>query len=103
MPMQKKSFSISCPHCLQSFQLEASKPPHFCPLCGGQMKKDLSDQNPPPPKEPWLSNRYQLLENIGKGGMGEVFLAFDTLCGRRIALKKIRTDLLDHPRSDTAS
>lgn len=45
-----------------------------------------------------LSNRYQLLESIGKGGMGEVFLAFDTVCGRRIALKKIRSDLLDHPQ-----
>lgn len=29
--------------------------------------------------------------------MGEVFLAFDTVCGRRIALKKIRSDLLEHP------
>jgi serine/threonine-protein kinase len=45
-----------------------------------------------------LSNRYQLLESIGKGGMGEVLLAFDTVCGRRIALKKIRSDLLDHPQ-----
>lgn len=30
--------------------------------------------------------------------MGEVFLAFDTMCGRRIALKKIRSDLLEHPQ-----
>lgn len=30
--------------------------------------------------------------------MGEVFLAFDTACCRRIALKKIRSDLLDHPQ-----
>jgi len=29
--------------------------------------------------------------------MGEVFLVFDTFCGRKIALKKIRSDLLDHP------
>ncbi len=38
---------------------------------------------------------YQVLSSIGKGGMGEVFLAYDTLCGRRIALKRIRPDLLD--------
>lgn len=36
---------------------------------------------------------YQILSSIGKGGMGEVFLAYDTVCGRRIALKRIREDL----------
>jgi serine/threonine-protein kinase len=30
--------------------------------------------------------------------MGEVFLAFDTSCGRRMALKRIRIDLLEHPQ-----
>lgn len=39
---------------------------------------------------------YQVLGDIGKGGMGEVLLAYDTVCGRRIALKKIRADLLSH-------
>lgn len=39
---------------------------------------------------------YQVLQSIGKGGMGEVFLAYDTSCGRRIALKKIREDLINH-------
>jgi len=28
--------------------------------------------------------------------MGEVFLAYDTTCGRRLALKKIRPDLVEH-------
>lgn len=39
---------------------------------------------------------YKILRSIGKGGMGEVFLAYDTICGRRIALKKIRPDLISH-------
>ena len=39
---------------------------------------------------------YQVLQSIGKGGMGEVFLAYDTTCGRRIALKQIRPDLITH-------
>lgn len=39
---------------------------------------------------------YQIIQSIGKGGMGEVFLAYDTTCGRRLALKKIRPDLVDH-------
>ena len=39
---------------------------------------------------------YQVLRSLGKGGMGEVLLAYDTKCGRRVALKKIRADLLEH-------
>ncbi len=38
---------------------------------------------------------YQILSSIGKGGMGEVFLCYDTTCGRRIALKRIREDLAE--------
>jgi serine/threonine protein kinase len=41
---------------------------------------------------------YKLLKSIGKGGMGEVFLAYDTICGRKIALKKIRSDLANFPQ-----
>lgn len=39
---------------------------------------------------------YQITRVIGKGGMGEVFLAYDTNCGRKIALKRIRSDLNEH-------
>lgn len=39
---------------------------------------------------------YQVLKEIAKGGMGEVYLAYDTSCGRRIALKRIRSDLMEH-------
>jgi len=41
---------------------------------------------------------YLILEEIGKGGMGEVYLAYDTICGRKIALKRIRPDLAKHPQ-----
>ncbi|MGE5196165.1 MAG: serine/threonine-protein kinase PknD [Anaerolineae bacterium] len=40
--------------------------------------------------------QYQLLSSLGKGGMGEVFLAFDPVCGRYVALKQIRPDLSQH-------
>src|SRR6266566_8068656 len=35
---------------------------------------------------------YQVLSRIGRGGMGEVFLAQDTSLGRRVALKLLRSD-----------
>jgi len=39
---------------------------------------------------------YKILKKIASGGMGEVLLAFDPLCDREVALKKIRHDLKDH-------
>ena len=81
-----------CPFCRQSFHLAADEVPRFCPLCGHSLAIET------PPSTEVLSNRYQLIKNIGKGGMGEVFLAFDTVCERRIALKMIRSDLLEHPQ-----
>ncbi len=40
--------------------------------------------------------RYEVKSLLGKGGMGEVYLAFDPICQRLVALKKIRDDLLKY-------
>lgn len=37
---------------------------------------------------------YTVKKSLGKGGMGEVFLAYDEICERDVALKQIRADLL---------
>lgn len=41
--------------------------------------------------------RYQLIRSIAKGGMGEVFLAYDPLAEREVALKVIRPELFKYP------
>lgn len=40
--------------------------------------------------------RYEIKQLIAKGGMGEIYLAYDPLCERHVALKRIRSDLLEH-------
>lgn len=39
---------------------------------------------------------FELVRILAKGGMGEVYLAKDPSCGRLIALKKIRADMVKH-------
>ncbi|HSX26505.1 MAG TPA: protein kinase [Chlamydiales bacterium] len=36
---------------------------------------------------------YSVLQSLGRGGMGEVYLAKDPVCGRQVALKRIRPEL----------
>lgn len=117
MNEKKANDTISCPSCNASFSVAQTKQkPRFCPFCSNPLFPHLEPtlclskgssstignmtlvkgHLPPPETIQFSIGPYQVLRSIGRGGMGEVFLAYDTVCGRRIALKKIRTDLLNH-------
>lgn len=40
-----------------------------------------------------ISDRYQIIKSIGEGGMANVFLAYDTILDRNVAVKVLRGDL----------
>ena len=104
--------TISCSQCKAIFtrqkEHEAERPLLFCAYCSAPLKEPLKldarattqlAEHTPQQKEIHKTlDRYQILTSIGKGGMGEVFLAYDPVCGRKIALKQIRNDLLTHPQ-----
>src|SRR5437667_1972645 len=51
----------------------------------------LGDEQPGPILGKQIGH-YQVVSRIGRGGMGEVFLAHDTSLGRKVALKLLRSD-----------
>ena len=118
---------ITCPKCRSSFLLlkrKAKQTERYCPFCGeflypfkettipldvsktSQTDSQISHSSvtliqehiPEQEKIQFTIGSYQILQSIGKGGMGEVFLAYDTTCGRKLALKRIRPDLMEHPQ-----
>lgn len=94
--------------CQEKLPQEGSLPLRFCPFCGTRFNEKtkslskieteeisiVSDHKLKTETVLFTIGNYQILKSIGKGGMGEVLLAYDTICGRKIALKRIRPDLL---------
>src|SRR5690606_29638888 len=52
-----------------------------------------SEELPLPP----TIGTYKVMKKLATGGMGEIYLVYDSCCDRTVALKKIRGDRLKYP------
>lgn len=103
----KKTQRFQCKKCHQQISIVSSAKPHFCPICSRPFDQEpeepdsvseggislVEGHEPNPEAVQFSLGPYKILKVIGQGGMGEVLLAYDTVCGRKLALKRIRTDL----------
>ena len=97
--------TTQCPKC----KTELSDESKFCSECGLQI--DSIDKMPAPPTKTLevpkeelttgstFAGRYQIIEELGKGGMGKVYKAFDKEISTKIALKLIKPEIASDPNT----
>ena len=90
---------MKCPKC----DAENTQDSQFCKKCatsltGAEEAQPLPTQTIETPKEELttgstFAGRYQIIEELGKGGMGKVYKAVDTRINEKIALKLIKPEI----------
>jgi len=86
-----------CPKC----QFENTSDSKFCKECGTQLPSlediEITETMEAPKEElttgSTFASRYQIIEQLGKGGMGRVYKAHDTKIKEKIALKLIKPEI----------
>ncbi len=90
---------VTCPKC----RLSNPETSHFCADCGTSLptSKEIHPEVTEILKTPvrelttgaTFAGRYQIIEELGKGGMGKVYKVFDQEVQAKMALKLIRPDV----------
>lgn len=90
---------MRCPTCY----FENPPDTHFCGKCGTQLL--MPEETVPLPKKPHkkpemeltrgvtFAGRYEIVEELGRGGMGKVFRVVDTKIDEEIALKILKAEI----------
>ena len=91
--------TVKCPKC----QAENPGTKQFCADCGTQLSslKDISPEVTETIRTPrkelsrgsLFARRYEIIEELGKGGMGKVYRVFDTKIDEEVALKLIKPEI----------
>jgi len=91
--------AIKCPKC----QAENPETKQFCGDCGTQLPSsrdihpDVTETLQTPIKElttgSTFAGRYQVIEELGRGGMGRVYKVHDTELNEKVALKLLRPEV----------
>lgn len=81
-----------CPHCYRKYL----EPEELCPYDQSALLCLNGDH---PRLGEVVDGRYLLLELLGKGGMGDVFLAWQSSMSRKVALKVISRNVMEHPEA----
>jgi tetratricopeptide (TPR) repeat protein len=102
-----------CPTC----QTENSETANFCSNCAASLRRTGGDAGAGPESFPlaatrtyetptWnlhtgsiFGERYQIIEQLGRGGMGRVYRALDTKTREEVAIKLIRPDIAEDKRT----
>ncbi len=89
---------MKCPKC----QIDNPTESKFCSECGTQMGLSMEDiavtETIESPKEELttgatFAGRYQIIEELGRGGMGRVYKVLDTEVNEKVALKLIKPEI----------
>ena len=96
---------MECPKC----HFKNSPDSRFCSKCGtsflssGRDEEEQTKTYQVPLKEltreTVFAGRYQVIEEVGKGGMGRVYKVFDKKIGERVALKLLNPEIASDKRA----
>jgi serine/threonine protein kinase/Flp pilus assembly protein TadD len=83
---------MKCPQC----HTENLKTSSYCSDCGTRLQDQTKTLRLPPeelPRGSFFAGRYQIIEELGTGGMGTVYRALDTKIDEEIAVKLIKPEI----------